>query len=231
MSHGPLVDPDTVPGWLRTLVASTGDIDVGLFTRFAAIGEGAREAAVLILLGEDEHHGPDVLLQLRAASGDAHANQVSFPGGKAEPEDDGPVATALREAVEETGVDPAGVRPVALLPALHIPVSAFDVTPVVAHWEKPSRVWAVSERETQAVARVPIAHLADPANRFRVRHPSGYVGPAFAAPDMLVWGFTAGLLTMVLAAGGWHREWDARDVRDLDVAWRSVRSRGPEVSA
>ncbi|GAA4445512.1 NUDIX hydrolase [Actinokineospora soli] len=231
MTHGPLVDPGTVPDWLRTLVVASGEVDVGLWTRFAAIGDGAREAAVLVLLGEDPDHGPDVLLQLRAATGDTHSDQVSFPGGKAEPDDDGPVGTALREAVEETGVDPSGVRPVALLPALHIPVSAFDVTPVLAHWEKPSRVWAVSERETQAVARVPLAHLADPANRFRVKHPSGYVGPAFAAPGMLIWGFTAGLLTMVLAAGGWHRDWDAGDVRDLDVAWRSVRPQGPEVRA
>lgn len=231
MSHGPLVDPETVPGWLRRLVGATAAIDVGAWTRFAAVGGAAREAAVLVLFGEDPEHGPDVLLQLRAATGDTHADQVGFPGGSAEPGDGGPVGTALREAVEETGVDPSGVRPVALLPGLHIPVSEFDVVPVLAHWEKPSRVWAVSERETQAVARVPIAHLADPANRFRVRHPSGYVGPAFAAPGMLVWGFTAGLLSMILHAGGWHRDWDASDVRDLDVAWRSVRPQGPEVRA
>ncbi|MGX7823464.1 NUDIX hydrolase [Actinokineospora sp. 24-640] len=231
MTHGPLVDPESVPDWLRPLVVAAGEIDVAAWTRFAAVGDGARAASVLVLFGEDGHHGPDVLLQLRAASGDAHSDQVSFPGGSAEPEDDDPVATALREAVEETGVDPTGVRPVALLPGLHIPVSGFDVTPVLAYWEKPSRVWAVSERETQAVARVPIAHLADPANRFRVKHPSGYIGPAFAAPGMLVWGFTAGLLSMVLASGGWDRGWDHSDVRDLDVAWRSVRPQGPEVSA
>jgi 8-oxo-dGTP pyrophosphatase MutT (NUDIX family) len=224
MTHGPLVDPDTVPSWLRPLVVAARDIDVSAWTRFGAVGDG-RQSAVLLLFGEDENHGPDVLLQLRAATG-AHSDQVGFPGGSAEPGDDGPVATALREAVEETGVDPSGVSPVAVLPGLHIPVTRFDVTPVLAHWERPSRVWAVSATESQAVA---IAHLADPANRFLVRHPSGYVGPGFAAPGMLVWGFTAGLLTMVLAAGGWDRAWDRADVRDLDVAWRSVRPQGPEV--
>ncbi|MGQ0841294.1 NUDIX hydrolase [Actinokineospora sp.] len=227
--HGPLVDPADVPDWLRPLVAATADIDPVLWARFSVPGPGSRDAAVLILLGDDLGHGPDVLFQLRADSGGSHSGQVAFPGGGAESSDDGPVATALREAVEETGLDPSGVRPVALLPSLHIPVSRFQVTPVLAQWTAPSRVWAVDTAETQAVARVPLAHLADPANRFRVSHPSGYVGPAFAAPGMLVWGFTAGLLTMLLAAGGWERPWDASDVRDLDVAWRSTGSQGAEV--
>ncbi len=227
--HGPLVDPAGVPQWLSPLVAATADLDPELWRRFSAPGPGARDAAVLILLGEDPEHGPDVLFQLRADTGGSHSGQVAFPGGGAEPVDDGPVATALREAVEETGLDPSGVRPVALLPKLHVPVSGFDVAPVLAHWERPSPVWAVDPAETQAVARVPIAHLVDPANRFRVSHPSGFTGPAFTAPGMLVWGFTAGLLTMLLAVGGWEQPWDTSDVRDLDEAWRSTGSRSAEV--
>lgn len=230
-AHGPLVDPGDLPGWLRPLVAATTDIDARAWRRFSAPGPGSRPAAVLILLGEDADHGPDVLLQLRAITGNTHSGQVAFPGGAEEDVDDGPVATALREAVEETGVDPSGVRPVAVLPPLHIPVSRFDVTPVLAHWERPTRVWAVDPAETQAVARVPIAHLTDPANRFRVRHPSGYTGPAFGAPGMLVWGFTAGLLSMLLSLGGWERPWDEDDVRDLDAALRSVGSPGSGVHA
>jgi hypothetical protein len=69
---------------------------------------------------------------------------------------------------------------------------------------------------------VPIAHLADPANRFRVSHPSGYVGPAFAAPGMLVWGFTAGILNGLLTLGGWEVPWDKADVRDLELALRAT---------
>jgi hypothetical protein len=65
------------------------------------------------------------------------------------------------------------------------------------------------------VARVPLADLVEPANRFRVRHPSGYVGPAFGVADMVVWGFTAGLLDAVLEAAGLTRPWDAGDVRPL----------------
>ncbi|MFL6142986.1 MAG: NUDIX hydrolase [Labedaea sp.] len=220
--HGPLVAPADVPEWLRGLVQASANLDIGMFRRFPPPGSGIRDAAVLILLGEQERHGPDVLLQLRAGGTGAHAGQVAFPGGAAEPHDDGPVATALRETVEETGVDPSGVLPVAVFPTLHIPVSGFHVTPVLAHWVRPSRVWAVDAAETAAVSRVPIAVLADPATRFQVRHPAGFVGPAFALPGMLVWGFTAGVLTLVLAAGGWERPWDTGDVRDLDAAWRAV---------
>jgi 8-oxo-dGTP pyrophosphatase MutT (NUDIX family) len=225
--HGPLVDPADVPEWLRGLVAATADLDTSRFRRLSPPpGTDTRDAAVLILFGEHETHGPDVLLQLRAGGTSTHSGQVAFPGGAAESTDDGPVATALREAVEETGVDPSGVQPLAVLPTLHIPVSGFHVTPVLAHWRRPSRVWAVDPAETAAVARVPVAVLADPANRLQVRHPSGFVGPAFALPGMLVWGFTAGVLTMILEAGGWERPWDASEVRDLDVAWRSVGAEG-----
>jgi len=220
-AQGPLVDLAEVPQWLRALVAATDGLDASAWSRFTRPGDGARDAAVLILFGEQEH-GPDVLLQLRADGNSTHSGQVAFPGGAAEPDDDGPVATALREAVEETGVDPSGVRPVAVLPSLGIPVSGFHVTPVLAFWERPSRVWAVDAAETQAVARVPIDVLADPANRFQVTHPSGFTGPAFSLPGMLVWGFTAGVLTMIMHLAGWERPWDPTDIRDLETAWRQA---------
>jgi 8-oxo-dGTP pyrophosphatase MutT (NUDIX family) len=220
--RGPLVDPATVPDWLRPVVEATRDLDPAMFLRVSPPPANARDAAVLILFGEHETRGPDVLLQLRADRGGAHSGQVAFPGGSSEPGDDGPVATALREAVEETGLDPSGVRPLALLPGLGIPVSGFHVTPVIGHWERPSRVWAVDPAESAAVARVPVAELADPANRFTCRHPSGFLGPAFALPGMLVWGFTAALLTLLLQLGGWEQPWDGSVIRDLDAAWRSV---------
>jgi 8-oxo-dGTP pyrophosphatase MutT (NUDIX family) len=224
--HGPLVDPTEVPSWMAKLVEGTRDLDLEPFRRFHPPGHVlAKHAAVLVLLGEGPA-GPDVLLLVRSDELGSHAGQVAFPGGKADDTDDGPIETALREAVEETGVLPEGVRPVAVMPELYVSVSKFLVTPVIAHWQESSPVRAVDPRETAAVARVPLDHLADPANRFMVRHPSGFTGPAFSAPGMLVWGFTAGVLTLVLAIGGWERPWDATDVRDLDVAWRASR---PEV--
>jgi 8-oxo-dGTP pyrophosphatase MutT (NUDIX family) len=217
-----LVEPADVPDWMSGLVKATAEIDARAFTRVAPPPAGVgRPAAVLILLGEGAD-GPDVLLLRRADTLGKHPGQVAFPGGASDPTDDGPVDTALREAYEETGVLRHGVRPVAMLPELYVPVSGFVVTPVLAHWHQPGPVAPVDPAETAAVARVPIAHLADPANRFRVTHPSGYVGPAFSAPGMLVWGFTAGLLNGLLALGGWERPWDATDVRDLELALRAT---------
>ncbi|MBK1785079.1 NUDIX hydrolase [Prauserella cavernicola] len=218
--NGPLVDSGGVPGWLRGLVEISGELDAKTFTRFAVPnGEATRAAAVLILFGEGDGRGPDVLLQRRADTLGSHAGQVSFPGGGAEDGDHGPVGTALREAEEETGVDPAGIRPLAVLPELYVPVSSFAVTPVLAYWHEPSPVHPVDPAETAAVARVAVADLTDPANRFRVGRPgTGYTGPAFEVGEMFVWGFTAGLLSVLLTLAGWEREWDHTDVRELDVA-------------
>jgi 8-oxo-dGTP pyrophosphatase MutT (NUDIX family) len=223
---GPLVEPDSVPEWLRPLVEISGELDSKSFTRFSSPENAyTRPASVLVLFGERET-GPDVLLLRRADTLGSHAGQVAFPGGGADDGDGGPVGTALREAEEETGVDPAGVRPVAVLPELFVPVSAFAVTPVLAHWVKPSPVRAVDFAETAAVARVAVADLVDPAHRFQVRRPGGpWVGPAFEVDGMFVWGFTAGLLSVLLTLGGWERDWDRSDVRDLDVALSEYEAR------
>lgn len=221
---GPLVDPADVPDWMRKLVEATAELDPRGFPRFVPRPRpNARPAAVLMLFGESAADGrPDVLLLRRADTLDSHAGQVAFPGGGAEIGDSGPVATALREAAEEVGLQPDGVRPVALLPRLHVPVSNFDVTPVLAYWERPEPVRPVDARETAAVARVPIDYLADPTHRLLTRGPLGYVGPAFLVPGMLIWGFTAVLLTLLLSLGGWEREWDSADARDLDDAWQAA---------
>lgn len=221
-AQGALVDSADVPPWLRSLVDVAAQLDARAFTRFSPPPDATtRAAAVLVLFGHDEH-GPDVLLQRRAHHpADTHSGQVAFPGGGAEEGDGGPIGTALREAEEETGLDPQGVRPVALLPELYVPVSGYAVTPVLAHWERPSRVHAVDPAETAAVARVSVSALADPANRFMVsREEAGWRGPAFSVDGMLVWGFTAGLLNVLLSLGGWDREWDSTDVRPIDVALR-----------
>ncbi len=174
-----------------------------------------REAAVLVLFGD----GPDLLLTERSADLRTHAGQAAFPGGGRDAADTDLVATAVREATEETGLDPASVVPLATLPPLTIPVTGFAVTAVLAHWERPGRVGVVDPDEVAAVVRVPLSALADPARRFRVVGPSGRVGPAFAAGGLLVWGFTAGLISWLLDLGGWSVPWDTTDVRGLDEAW------------
>jgi 8-oxo-dGTP pyrophosphatase MutT (NUDIX family) len=203
------------PAWLDRLVAAARQVRAEELSRFLPPEEGGRPSAVLMLFAAGPDGDPDVLLIERASTLRSHAGQPAFPGGARDPEDDGPADTALREAAEEVGLRPETVSVVATLPDLWLPVSSFVVTPVIGWWHAPHPVDAVDQGEVARVARVPVAELADPDNRVRVRHPSGYVGPAFTVQGMLVWGFTAGLLDRALVLGGWHRPWNRNRMQDL----------------
>ena len=207
------VSKEGLPGWLDPVVRAVETVEPLQLSRFLPPEDGAgRQSAVLVLFGEGER-GPELLLMERAGSLRSHAGQPSFPGGALDPEDgdpkaDGPLRAALREAEEETGLDPSGVQIFGVLPKLYIPVSGFVVTPVMGWWREPSPVSAVDPAETARVFRVPVADLADPANRATCLHPSGFRGPAFLVQDALVWGFTAGLIDKILHFAGWERPWD-----------------------
>ena len=200
------------PAWLRRLAAAAAVMDVPRIARPPA--SGGRHSAVLVLFG-DGPDGPDVLYIQRNEGLRRHAGQPAFPGGKIEGTDDGPVAAALREAAEETGLDPSGVDVLATLPELFIPRSQFRVIPVLAWWRVPCAVRPVDIGEVAAVERISVADLADPANRLMLRFPSGRSGPAFRIDSMLIWGFTALMTDRLLALGGWERPWDATDIREL----------------
>lgn len=215
MSDDASAEVDGLPEYLHKLLASAGDLP--LRHRMPKATSTARRSAVLILFGEGPR-GPDVLLIEKSAHLRSHAGQPAFPGGQADPGDDYPIGTALREAEEEAGVDPDGVRVLATLQELFLGPSDNLVVPVVAWWDDPRDVSTGDPAEVARVARVPLAELTDPANRFRVSHPSGYIGPAFAVADMLVWGFTAGVLDAILDAAGLARPWDVRDVRPLPTS-------------
>jgi len=196
-----------------------------------ASGSG-RPAAVLMLFGEStDGRGrgrADVLLIERARTLRSHAGQPAFPGGTVDPGDDGPAGAALREAVEETGLDPGGVQVVTMLPPLYVPASEYVVTPVLAWWREPSVVSPVDVAEVTAVVRVPIEELVDPANRLYVRLPDDRRTVAFEVGGLLVWGMTAALLAGLLSEAGLDRPWDQERVEDLpadllELAMRSSR--------
>jgi 8-oxo-dGTP pyrophosphatase MutT (NUDIX family) len=207
-----------LPEWLEPVRRGALDITADELTRFVPPEDAStREGAVLMLFGEGPA-GPDLLLTERAHDMRSHPGQVSFPGGSLDPEDPSPVHAALREAEEEVGVDPAGVEVFAELPQLWLPPSNFAVTPVLAWWREESEVSVVDPREVHAVYRVPIEELLDPQHRISVRHPSGWKGPAFLIgddKDLILWGFTAGIIARLFDFVGWSRPWDVDTMRDL----------------
>lgn len=198
----------------------------------------ARRAAVLVLFGNRESAAPapqsaepsantgatpddlDLLFVERAVALSHHPGQIAFPGGRLDPVDSGPVAAALREAKEETGLDPAGVDVVGTLSDLLLPVSSHIVTPVLGWWAQPSSVGVVDPAESAAVFRVPIAELVAPWNRrnavvWRGAGTAGaakFTSPAFIVGDRVIWGFTGFVLDGLFDTLGWAQPWVPEEI-------------------
>lgn len=206
----------TLPDWLKPLEELAGSVDAEqLAPRFPHPPDSARPAAVLICFA-DGPDGPELLLTQRSTTMRNHAGQISFPGGASDPDDDDAVTTALREAEEEVGLDPADVVIFGTLPRLWLPPSNFAVTPVLGYWSSPRTLEPVSEREVEGVLHHPIHLLIEPSNRFSVEHPSGWRGPAFeVGSEVPLWGFTAGVISRLFEQLGWEKPWDENITRPL----------------
>lgn len=217
-----------IPAWLEPIREGARTIDGTDLSRFLPPEDAdARPGAVLMLFGEGES-GPDLLFTERAHDMRSHPGQISFPGGSIEPADAGPRQAALREAEEEIGLDPAGVEVLADLPALWLPPSNFAVTPVLAWWREECVVDVVDPAEVHSVFRVPLDELLDPTHRVTVTHPGGYSSPGFlVGPDheLILWGFTAGLVNKLFDYVGLTRPWDESVQRTLPAYMLSGESR------
>lgn len=203
----PDVVPD-LPEWLQPVAEGAARIEGEDLTQFLPPRDAhPRRGSVLMLFGEDTDGagGPDLLLTERAHDMRSHPGQVSFPGGKIDPGET-PVQAAVREAQEEIGVAPDTVEVFAALPELWLPPSNFAVTPVIGWWREPHPVRIASPQEVHEIHRVSLAELIDPDHRIQVRHPSGWVGPGFLigeAKDVILWGFTGGIITRFFDFLGW----------------------------
>ena len=167
--------------------------------------EGADEAGLVpasvlfpIVLRAD---GPSVLLTQRTEHLKDHAGQISFPGGRVEPEDESPAHTALRETQEEIGLSPARIEIIGYLPEYRT-VTGFRVTPVVGVVTLPFDL-TLDSVEVASVFEVPLAFLLDPVNRQRhVREIFGMQRHFYAVPygDYFIWGVTAGIIVSLAQA-------------------------------
>lgn len=238
--------PDAAPAWLKPLVDNAHAVKRAYRRRVpaellamvtaanakAALTGGGRDAAVLVLFSGPQDSSSDglpddadLLVTVRASTLRHHAGQAAFPGGAADPGDEGPIHTALREAGEETGIDAGRLAPLATLEKMFIPPSGFHVVPVLAYSPDPGPVNVVDESETAIVARVPVRAFINPENRlmvYRKENTRRLAGPAFLLNEMLVWGFTGQVISAILDVAGWAQPWNTGDVRELDDAMALV---------
>jgi len=167
---------------------------------------GVPASVLLALAPVDGADDLELVLVQRPGHLRQHAGQVGLPGGAVEPGDADGVAAALREAEEEVGLDPAGVRVLGSLDRAYLAVSDFDVLPVVGVWDGLAPL-VPSPDEVAGVLRPTLRQLADPAAHGTMAFgdilgeavalrgiPSHLVSPVFWVDGTLVWGFTAGLL-------------------------------------
>lgn len=168
------------------------------------------QAAVLVPVFRDPAAGLRLVVIRRVDAG-IHGGQISFPGGKCEPPDTSPAATAIRETAEETGIAPADVEILETLPVVRTLSSRFDIHPFLGRIRPPD-TWRPQEREVAEVIEIGVAELARPGARglesvYARTAAAPLTVPCFRVAGTLIWGATYRILDPLVArlAGG---EWD-----------------------
>jgi len=193
--------PDRLPAPADILMPVVLDAPAGASRGGDRSTLGGRPAAVLVLLFPDDRDDARLVLIERATHDGHHSGEVSFPGGKAEPEDVDAVATAMREATEEVGLDPdaAGVTVVGRLDEFLIPVSDFRVRPIVAIADR-TPAFIPDAREVRRIVIPPVdTFLPEAPIRMIERTIDGWSlrYGAYDVERLSVWGATARVLSQL----------------------------------
>lgn len=158
---------------------------------------GVRKGSVLILLYPEQEHFFLPLMQRPVYNGH-HSGQISFPGGKQEPEDPDPIYTALREAEEELGIDPAKVQVLGTLTELYIPPSNYHVLPVVG-WTPKRPEFVPDPVEVADILEVALDDLLNEGNirtaRRLLTNGVHFQTPCYYVKEQEVWGATAMMIS------------------------------------
>ncbi|MBF9029425.1 CoA pyrophosphatase [Rhodobacterales bacterium HKCCE3408] len=187
------IDAARVRAALDRPARPTSDYDLNPDVSLPA-GRKLRPAAVLIAVDEAGAR-PSVILTKRASHLKHHPGQIALPGGKIDPDDDGPVAAALREAREEIGLPDGAAEILGELDS-HETVTSYSVTPILARIATPFDT-VPEPGEVDEVFRVPLSFLMTPANyRIERRRWRGVWRQFYVVPwgPYYIWGATARIL-------------------------------------
>ena len=159
-----------------------------------------KQAAVVALFYPNQHQETQLLLILRNTYKGVHSNQIGFPGGKVEPEDNNLEITALRETHEEVGVLPKDIEILKKLSKLYIPPSNFMVQPFIGLYTKP-KPFKIQESEVEALVEVSFSDFMNDKNLIYQNLTTSYAKnidvPAFKLNGYTVWGATAMMLSEI----------------------------------
>lgn len=157
------------------------------------IPKNARLAGVLILFYPDDSNQTQILLTKRARYNGKHSNQISFPGGKKEPLDSSLKITALRESLEEVGIDNISI--LKQLTTIYIPPSNFSVSPYIGYLNKTPAF--TPNYEVEEIIELPVSKLIDSKTLTTFQNKNNTKIPCFNFKGHIIWGATAMILSEV----------------------------------
>jgi 8-oxo-dGTP pyrophosphatase MutT (NUDIX family) len=163
-------------------------------------GKNPKKAGVMALFYPDERNCTHLLFILRKTYRGVHSNQIGFPGGKQEAEDNSLLDTALRETEEEVGAERQRITVIRSMSDLYIPPSNFEVRPFIGLYRK-KQPFVPQRSEVEALVEVPFSDVLDErkltSRIMKTSYANEIIVPAFELRGYIVWGATAMMLSEI----------------------------------